>query len=262
MLSQPTYIHLLVTITVLCGCLLLRRYTIRKGIQKALANQRAQELARKQPPPMPPVQTAVGIPVEHLPNPYPPYTGTLRIDDPLRDNTAGYGWMDDSIERNSVNEGCHFQYDAYALTIGHKPRPSMVYCLALKTNFSDFVYEIEASIVWGSEIGVVFRQTPGFRFYYFYIRRDGTYGLERHNRGVKTILANGQSTTIHIELNQPNVLGVVATGSSIDLYVNQQHLATANDTVYPAGRIGTGSSTDAASPSEVSFKNLRLWTLD
>lgn len=259
---QPTYTHLLIFITVFCVSFLLRRYMNRKGMQKALANRRAQELARRQPPPMPPVQTAIGVPVEHLPNLYPPYTGTLRIDDPLRDNTAGYGWMDDSIERNTENEGCHFIRDSYALTVEQKPHPSMIYCLALRTNFSDFVYEIETTIIRGSEIGVVFRQTPGFRYYYFYICRDGTYGLERHNRGVAAILARGQSDVINIELHQSNILGIVANGSSIDLYINQQHLETAHDTVYSAGRIGTGTRTDAVNPSEVSFKNLRLWTLD
>ena len=68
---------------------------------------------RRRVPPLPPVQTAAGVAVEPLPNPYPPYHGTLRIHDPLQDNTAGYGWMDDSVQHTTATEGCHFCQEAY-----------------------------------------------------------------------------------------------------------------------------------------------------
>jgi hypothetical protein len=215
-----------------------------------------------QSPPLPPVQTAVGIPVDHLPNPYPPYSGTLRINDPLRDNKAGYGWMDDSIKLTVPTEGCHFHQDAYHITTGSSPRPYMVYCLALRTNFSDFVYQIEATLLKGTEIGVVFRQTPGYRFYYFYVRCDGTYGLLWNEGKQFQRLVDGFSSAIHIELHQPNAFAVVANGNVIDLYINQRHLTQVIDDTYRAGRIGTAVGDDARSPSEAAFRNLMLWTLD
>ncbi len=217
-----------------------------------------------QPPPLPPIQTAVGVPVEHLPNPYPPYGGTLRINDPLRDNKAGYGWMDDSDSKKSTasTEGCHFCEDAYHITESSKLQPYMVYCLALQTNFSNFVYQIEAILLQGAEIGVIFRQTPGYRYYYFSVRRDGSYGLFWHAGEQSQLLKEGFSSAINTELNQPNVLAVVANGTAIDLYVNQQHLAGVTDTTYSAGRIGTATAADRGRPNDVAFKNLMLWTLD
>jgi hypothetical protein len=251
-----TIYHLIFVAAILGGGYLLNYYVRRKRIQTAHAAMT--------PAPLPPVQIAVGVPVEHLPNPYPPYRGTMRINDPLRDNTAGYGWMDESIKQTVETEGCHFCEDAYHLTISSKQQSYMVYCLATRTNFSDFVYQIEATLLKGTEIGVVFRQTPGFCFYYFYIRRDGTYGLQWNaGRSMQFhLLKDGMSSAINIGLHQPNVLAVVANGNMIDLYVNQQHLTSVTDNTYRAGRIATAAATDARSPSEAAFSNLLLWTLD
>ncbi len=217
---------------------------------------------RRRVPPLPSVQTAAGVAVESLPNPYPPFHGTLRIHDPLQDNTAGYGWMDDSVQHTTATEGCHFCQEAYHLTTSSPPQSLMVYCLALNTNFSNFVYQIEATLFTGAEIGIVFRQTPGYRFYYFYIRRDGSYGLLWSAGTQSHRLADGLSSAIQIEVGQPNVLAVVANGMSIDLYVNQRHLTQVNDATYQAGRIGIAAATDAGIPNEAAFRNVMLWTLD
>lgn len=213
--------------------------------------------------PLPPLQSAVGVAVAPLPNPYPPYSGLLRINDPLKDNSAGYHWMDDQEKMTSETEGCHFCDETYHVSIGNRQTGYMVYCLALETNFSNFVYQIEATLLQGTEIGVVFRQTAQHGHYYFYIRRDGTYGLVCAARPQRRLLlADGINSAIKIELNQPNVLAVVANGSTIDLYVNQQHLHQVSDVTHPSGRISVATTTDANRPSEASFRNLMLWTLD
>jgi hypothetical protein len=212
---------------------------------------------------LPPLQSAVGVAVAPLPNPYPPYSGLLRINDPLHDNSAGYQWMDDREKMTRETEGCHFCDETYHVSIGNRQTAYMIYCLALETNFSNFVYQIEATLLQGTEIGVVFRQTAQYGYYYFYIRRDGAYGLvcAAHPQR-RMLLAEGINSAIKIELKQPHVLAVVATGSIIDLYVNQQHLTSVNDATHPAGRISVATTTDANRPSEASFRNLMLWTLD
>ena len=235
-------------------------YILRRG--SAWSTLRRRGIKTIQPPPIPPVQLAVGVPVAHLPNPYPPYSGTLRISDPLQDNRAGYHWMDDSVKPTNETRGCHFCDNAYHIPIGNQPQPHMIYCLALRTNFSDFVYQIEATLLRGIEIGIVFRQTPGYRFYYFYIRRDGTYGLVRNTGSQHVLLAQGSSHIINTGLNQPNVLAVVANGSSIDLYVNLHHLTHIVDDLYRAGRIGIGTSVPDNHSGEAVFRNVMLWTLD
>ena len=257
MINTNTNLIIVVSILIFLSIL---RYTLFRG--SARATLRRGGIKRIQPPPLPPAQVAVGVAVEHRPNPYPPYSGTLRISDPLQDNRAGYGWMDDSEKSTKETKGCHFCNEAYHLPIGTQPQPHMIYCLAIRTNFSDFVYQIEATLLQGIDVGIVFRQTPGYRFYYFYIRRDGTYGLIRNTGSQSVLLAKGSSHIIHTNLNQPNVLAVVANGANIDLYVNLHHLDSVVDDLYKAGRIGTATATAANYPGEAAFRNVMLWTLD
>ncbi|HLL80295.1 MAG TPA: hypothetical protein VKT25_12385 [Ktedonobacteraceae bacterium] len=212
--------------------------------------------------PLPLVQRAVGVPVEHLPNPYPPFTGTLRIHDPLRDNSAGYQWMDDREHMSRETEGCHFCEEAYRVSIGSQPTPWMIYCLAYETNFSNFVYSVEATLLQEPEIGLVFRQTAQFGHYYFYVRRNSTYGLQCVTRRERSTLIEGFNPYIRCELSQSNLLAVVADGPDIDLYINHQHAAHVTDATLAAGRISLSAATDAHSPCEASFRNVMLWTLD
>lgn len=212
---------------------------------------------------LPPEQKALGVPVEHLPNPYPPYGGTLRINDPLSDNSARYDWMDDRDDSSPDVDGCQFCDGAYQITNRQQTQPYMSYCLAMRTNFSNFVYQIEATLLKGQEIGVVFRQTPGYRFYYFFIRLDGTYGLKcSQGEERRSHLAQGTSHAIKGALNEPNVLAVIANGNIIDLYVNQQHLKSVVDNTYRSGRIGTATGIEARSSNQAVFKNVMLWTLE
>lgn len=261
-MDVTTIISYLWTIGGIIVVLLWIRYFVRRAAQRRRPRNMAAIARRPTAPPMTRVQAALGVPVAHLPNPYPPYTGTLRINDPLRDNSMGYSWMADNVRRKDDPDGCHFCEESYRLTIVDQPSQAMMYCLALYTNFSDMVYQIEVIILKGTEAGIVFRQTPGYRYYHFYIRRDGTFGLFWCMKGHQTLLADGLSSAINIELNQPNVLAVVANGTTIDLYVNQQHLTRVVDGTYHAGRIGTATSADPHNPSEVAFRNLMLWTLD
>ncbi len=52
------------------------------------------------------------------------------------------------------------------------------YCQASNTNFSDFAYEVQVTIVKGDRGGIVFRNdhTKGNNDYFF-IGQDGTYAL-------------------------------------------------------------------------------------
>lgn len=235
---------------------LIKRLLLRREVMKQ--SQRVYTVKM-----LPPEQEAMGVPVEHLPNPYPPYSGTLRINDPLRDNGSGYDWMEDSDEPSPDVDGCQFCDGAYQITNRQQPQPYMSYCLAMRTNFSNFVYQIEATLLKGQEIGVVFRQTPGYRFYYFFIRLDGTYGL-KCSRGEerRSYLAQGMSHAIKGALNKPNVLTVIANGNIIDLYVNQKHLKSVVDNTYRSGRIGTATGIEARSSNQAVFKNVMLWTLE
>lgn len=263
-----TLIHVLIVIFILCFGAPAVFFRWSKRVQRRIVRTKYPDA---QPPtmsrklrPLPLVQSAVGVPVEHLPNPYPPYAGTLRINDSLKDNSAGYYWMDDRMKSSQETEGCRFCDESYHVSIGNKRTSWMCYCLAYETNFSNFVYQIEATLLQGMDIGIVFRQTVQYGYYYFHIRRNGSYELIRASRATMqyTLLDAGFSPDINIELNQPNVLAVVANGPNMDLYVNQRHLTRVIDGACPAGRISTAAATADGSPCEASFRNVMLWTLD
>jgi len=207
-------------------------------------------------------QTNIASTPATISNPYPPYRGTLLINDPLQDNSAGSNWMDDTVQPNNENRGCRFTEGAYHIVNASMPQPYMVYCLALNTNFSNFVYQIQSTLLKGSKIGIVFRQVPGYRYYYFYIDQSGSYGLLWNNGDKSQFLTRGLSSAIHKELNQPNLLAVVANGNTLDLYVNKQHLASVTDNTFSAGRIGTAVQSDDGSASDAAFSDLMLWILD
>lgn len=207
-------------------------------------------------------QTSIVSTPATIPNPYPPYRGALLINDPLRDNSAGSNWMDDTVQPNNENRGCRFTKGAYHIVNQSMPQPYMAYCLALDTNFSNFVYQIQTTLIEGSKIGIVFRQAPGYRYYYFYIDQSGSYGLLWNNGDKSQFLTSGLSSAIHKGLNQPNLLAVGADGNTLDLYVNKQHLASVTDNTFSAGRIGTAVQSDDGSASDAAFSNLMLWTLD
>jgi hypothetical protein len=260
---MQSMLHYTVVILILFVILPFTSYFLRRRAERRRQLQMAKRAAgQKKYRELPPVQSAVGVAVAPLPNPYPPYSGLLRINDPLHDNSAGYQWMNDQEKMTIETEGCHFCDETYHVSIGNRQTAYMIYCLALETNFSNFVYQIEATLLQGTEIGVVFRQTAQHGHYYFYIRRDGTYGLICAARPqIRRLLADGLNSAIKIDLNQSNALAVVATGPIINLYVNQQHLAQVSDTTHLAGRISVATTTDANRPSEASFRNLMLWTL-
>lgn len=258
-MDTGTLYHLIFTLTLL-GVLALSGYfgyTVRT--RRFSTVHKSSAPLRPSPAPLPPVQMAMGVAVEPLPNPYPPYSGTLRINDPLRDNSMGYSWMDDSVKPTRENEGCRFCQDVYHIL--ENRAISIGYCLALQTNFSNFVYQIDALLLAGTEIGVVFRQNSGFRFYYFYLRPEGTFGL-RCNMGMQSRqLTEGYSPAIHAGYNCANTFAVVADGATITLYANQQLLATVTDYTYQAGRIGTAITVSDSPPGDAVFRHVMLWTL-
>lgn len=94
-----------------------------------------------------------------------------------------------------------------------------------------------------------------------YSSDNSRYSLSLNTGNHYQSLKSGSSTAIHREQNQTNVLGVVAEGSAIDLYVNQQHIVTVFDTTYSAGRIGTAAESTDGSAADVAFSSVMVWTL-
>jgi hypothetical protein len=134
-------------------------------------------------------------------------------------------------------------------------------CNAEAVTFGDIAYEVQMSILKGDRGGIFFRQvgTQG-PYYCFSIKIDGSYEFDSFIGKTTSVLQRGTNPAVKRGLNQPNLLAVVAQGSSIGLYVNGQSILHSTDSTTSNGLIGVAAdATDQ--PAEVAFSNARVWML-
>lgn len=157
-------------------------------------------------------------------NPYPPYSGTLVMNDPLQNNNAGYQW--DINKDATVGNACQFTDGSYEITMPtHYGGP----CFARNTNYTNFTYEVQMTFLQVgpsfSGGGLVFR-SDGNKYYVFEIFESGRYSFYVCvGNDCSNALAEDLTNPIpsfHIGLNQPNRIAVVAQGNTFALYVNGQ----------------------------------------
>ncbi len=201
--------------------------------------------------------TATASVIVANPNPYTPGSGKLALIDPLSDTSRGYAW-DVSTHTDGT---CAFSGGAYHAST---PKPHFFYvCTAEATDFSNFAAEVQMKIVQGDCGGMVFRaDSNNGKLYFFEVCQDGTYLFSRYldyTGNNVTDLAGGSSAAIKTGLNQSNVLAVVAQGSTLSIYVNNQKIASANDSTFKHGQIGLFADSNNH-PSEVAFNNVKVWT--
>ncbi len=204
-----------------------------------------------------PNPTATLTAINTTANPYPPYKGTLALNDPLKDNSKGYAWN----ELTQTDYGfCKFLGTAYHAEVSQNS--SFFRCSTDSLNFSNFAYQVQMTILTGDRGGIAFRADDAHgSLYLFTFGIDGTYRLSiiKNHNFVKRVSA-GPSPAIKTGYNQSNLIAVVAQGNSFDLYVNQQHIAHASDNTFSIGQIGVVAS-DTSKPTEVAFSNAKVWTL-
>jgi hypothetical protein len=123
--------------------------------------------------------------------------------------------------------------------------------------------------------GITFRASNGAfsdlsQYYYLLIGTDGSFSLYLRNDSASNFnqtLSSGTGSSIHTGLNQSNFVAVAAHGSTLDLYVNKQLIASVNDSAYSHGTIGVFAydsghpNNEANPPVVVVFSNARVWTL-
>lgn len=213
------------------------------GVQHAQATATAQANV---------TQTANAQATAAVENPYT-HSGTLAFSNPLTANNGVQSWDE--------NSNCVFTAGSYE-AIAPDARYSD-YCTANKTDFSNFAYEVQMKVVKGDAGGILFRviNTSPNQYYEFYIGQDSSYALEMVNGDKYTsLLTANSSAAIHTGLNQTNLVGVVAQGSKITIYVNHQSPGSAIDNTYTHGQLGLYSAV-YTQPTTVSFNNIRVWRL-
>ncbi len=196
---------------------------------------------------------------------YLPYKGILALDDPLQDNSKGYNWQEIS---DNYGESCSFAKGAYHAVSKRPPGQTggLLYnCTAESTNFDNFVYQVQMTIVQGDCGALVFRAlASNFQFYYFRVCADGQYTLFVYKNGQDippALVGPFSSVSVHTGLNQPNLIAIAAKGNTIDLYVNQKKIDSVSDSTYSKGQIAVAAELQATDMTEVIYSNAKVWKL-
>lgn len=199
---------------------------------------------------------ATAAPLDTLQNPYPPYKGVLVLDDAMRNNSQGFRWGEDTDEGT-----CRFRNGAYYIDTATSDY--VEYCTGAATHFSDYVFQVQMTILKGDRGGLSFLVNSAQKtVYYFGIGQDGSYVLDffRGEDGTN-ILKGDASNLIHLGLNQPNLLGVSVMDSHVDLYINMQLLVHVSVAGYFSGSSIGMAAQDKISPTEVVFHDAKVWSL-
>ncbi len=182
-------------------------------------------------------------------------TGTPALNDPLTAN-SGSNWDEDLAQGGG---GCSFVGGAYHASLFAKGY--YFPCFAENTNFKNFAFQIQMTIVNGDAGGLLFRaNSSATKFYAFQIASDGSYFLILvQGPSQNTTLLAGNSPVIKQHSGQ-NLVTVIARGSTIYLYVNKQYIGSATDSTYTSGQIGV-FAVDHSNPTDVAYSNAQVWNL-
>jgi Tfp pilus assembly protein PilV len=188
-----------------------------------------------------------------------PFSSNLVLDDSLKDNSgvAKSGW--------DVGSGCVFTNGAYEAT--ESKANYILPCAAETTNFLNFTFEIQMTIKTGgtgAEGGVIFRANMSTdALYVLFLDTVGNYELDvrANSSGASTrTLKSGLISNFATGFYQVHTIGIVANGSQITVYVDQNQIATATDPTYSSGQIGVISNYGSTSTT-VAYSNAKVWQL-
>jgi serine/threonine protein kinase len=196
-------------------------------------------------------------------NPYPPYSGSLALNDPMIDNNHGYQWQ--VYSDGTTGNSCQFVDGAYHVV--EAPHYGGA-CFAATTDFRDFTYQIEMTFIKAGQSfdgGGIAIRSSGKNYYYFEVFESGRYKfVPCTGNDCSHAITESLSQVIpsfHTGLNQPNTLAIVVNGNSFDLYVNGAHVAGHVSDPYNTsshGMIGVfGAAYDAT--TEVVYKDAKVW---
>jgi hypothetical protein len=196
-------------------------------------------------------------------NPYPPYRGSLALNDPLVDNNQGHQWQ--VFSDGTTGNSCQFIDSAYHVVDAPQNGGA---CFATATNFSNFTYQVEMTFIKAGQSfdggGIVIRSS-GNTYYYFEVFESGRYTfVSCTGNDCSHTIADGLSQVIpsfHSGLNQSNTIAIEVNDFSFDLYVNGVHIdgpVSDSNKISNHGMIGVfGAANDAA--TEVVYKDAKVW---
>ena len=183
------------------------------------------------------------------------------MNDPLNNNSEGYGWDEGTFSGGSCNfvPGQQYVLMASAKSGGvgcntENPRGA----------FSNFVYQIKMTILEGIDDEVVGEAGPTFRV----IDNGPEYHVNFDVNGYWSVVYNGTSLAHAITpfpyflsgVNQSNFITIRAVGIRIQIQVNGYNLVSFTNNGDAAGFIGV-EMTPGSGSGKVAFSDVRVWQL-
>jgi len=182
--------------------------------------------------------------------------GTPVLNDSLASN-SGSGWDEDTAVGGG---GCAFSNGSYHASLY---KAGFYFpCIARNTNFGNFVFQVQMTILKGDNGGLVFRGDGSTtKFYAFRLDTHGIYDLfSAQDSNHSTELAYGSSSSFKKNAGQVNLLTIIARNSSIYFYINKQYVGNITDSTYHSGQIGFFAE-DHNNPTDIAFNNAEVWKL-
>jgi hypothetical protein len=179
-------------------------------------------------------------------------SGKPTINDTLS-NPANSTWHNSSTAQGS----CAFSQGAFHITV----QGNFVYFCHSQMRFSNFAFQVQMTIIKGTTGGLIFRANESPLLHYLFgIHSSGFYIFDVLTSSESKLLSYGPSAAIKTESGQPNLLTVIARGSTMYLYINKQFVANAQDSTYSSGQIGL-FATNQADSTNIAFSNVQVWAL-
>jgi hypothetical protein len=167
---------------------------------------------------------------------------------------SGSGWEVGDYDNGSVG------YKAGAYFVTSTGDGSTMWGVA-NQSFSDIVIEIDATQVSApandnNDYGVVCREQEDGSGYYFLISGDGLYAITRAQNDEFEWLVDFTESDVIRQGNAANHIQVTCDGSTLELSVNGQRLATTEDSAFTRGDIALTATSYEDTPTEIHFDNL------
>ncbi len=134
---------------------------------------------------------------------------------------------------------------------------------ATQEAYSDFILEVDARQVSGpvGEYGLIFRKEAGYKYYQFIVSGNGYYKINKSLKKGAEGLENIKDWTVstHIKSGKEiNRLKVIAHGSQIIVFVNDEYLSTVTDSSFVKGGVGICIGTWDEPNVHVHFDNFKV----
>ncbi|GLV58823.1 hypothetical protein KDH_56530 [Dictyobacter sp. S3.2.2.5] len=161
-----------------------------------------------------------------------------------------------------TGSGCTFSNSAYNVAVAEKG--FFLPCIAKNTSLNNFVYQVDMKIIRGDAGGLIVRaRGDNSQSYIFVVGQDGSYSIYYYSgedKKAAQTLTDGYNSQIIMGYKQVNTLAVLASGSSLDFYINRKYVTSVIDTTLSSGQIGVLANNYKRS-TLVTYSHARIWKL-